>query len=791
MGIVQKARNLLEERRRSNAEAYLSRSLPPTAHRFLDFFGAKVGDLVQKDSRAIVPEIESRYGDFWPPPYEPFELQQLYERHWVVNACVSKLVRESTRQGWEWEPEYEVRCSACESEYDYLPLSESCPECGSTSISPPDPAQLVRVHEFCRKPNPDLTLDDILKHAVRDLLVFDDFYDSVSRASLQPGVPGSPPGNPAVELPMELWPEDVRYIQVVSDAKGRLGGKTFCPLEDSTKDATGSITLYEVKRFPPGSPCPKNDGGVLVEAAYVQNVAQETKAAWMKTEIVHTNLYAVGSRHYGTPKLWAIRAQIDAMQLLDVYQRDIFDKGKTPKNIFIAKGFSEESLSRQLKMHEERKKKNPAADMWIAAPLPTQGAIPTGLEKIPGIDSPIVQGAVVHQDYSFKAICYTFGVSPASIGVETSGKLGASQEGTEQRDVTPETINEIQIQTSEAFDRFFKLYFPEIVDWRFRLKSAHEGEDAARWNIKKVQMETAKTAVDAGFDVLIDEDGTPKISGQGKQPAAPAPFGGPEDDAKPTPSMETKAAVSRDSTIDEAAKSYRLVLDGIAKDAYTALKAALTDVLDANTPDNRVTPDLKVALVSRIQRALDPVLAEAEKTAKRAGERLMNLGAAAAELKVAGMGLQKQGELPPREMRNQSVTAMRNTLYFGDKTSYLQIIRDTTDKGIEENWTTDKLSRELQLALDPEKDHYPDWMWDRIARTESASYVIEGERLRYQEFGVPKLKRFVASDAKDDLCAPFAGAVYKTEDAYDVIPSHPNCRCSFSPYFGPEEPIEV
>ena len=767
MGFLQKTRAYIDERRRSIAEAYLSSHLPAAGHRFLNMFGVKVGDLLQKDSRAIVPEIESKYGDFWEPPYDAFALQKVYERHWVVNACISKLVRESTRQGYGWEPDYEVRCLSCESEYDYLPLSEKCSECGG-ELEKPDPEELVRVTDFCNRPNPDLTMSDLLKRSVRDLLIFDDFYTSVAQAE-------------GTAVTLEFWPEDARYMQVVADKKGRLGGKTFCPLEEPP-------ILYDVMRYPAGSRCPKDDGGVMMEAAYVQNIAQETKAAWSKDEVLHTNLYAVGSRHYGTPKLLSVQTQVDGMQLIDIYQKDIFDKAKTPKNIFIAKGFSEESLVRQLRMHEEKKKQNPVADMWIAAPMPAQGTSQVGIEKIPGIETPLMQGAMEHQDYLFKSICYTFGVSPASIGVETSGKLGASQEGTEQRDVTPETINEIQIQVAEPYDRFFKRYFPEIKSWTFRLKSAHEGEDIEEWTLKKTQMEAAKIAVDAGFEVMIDEDGTPKISGEGKRQEPVSPFGA--DGAKPDEKKpDIEKGDSRDKRINEAAESYRTTLDTISKDAYAAIHQAISDVLDAQTPDNRATPEVKVALIERIERALNPVLADAETVVRASAQSLIRLGAQAAEAEVVNLGLKKQDPVPPREFRVRSVEAMRNTLYFGDKNSYLQIIRDMTDKGIEENWTTDQLARELRNALDPEKEHFPNYMWERIARTEAASYVIEGERQKYQEFGVPKLKRFVASDATDDLCAPFAGAIYRTEDAYDVIPAHPNCRCSFAPYFGDEEPL--
>src|SRR3990167_8627164 len=273
MGFLQKTRAYIDERRRSIAEAYLSSHLPAAGHRFLNMFGVKVGDLLQKDSRAIVPEIESKYGDFWEPPYDAFALQKVYERHWVVNACISKLVRESTRQGYGWEPNYEVRCVACESEYDYLPLSETCPECGG-GLEKPDSEELVRVTDFCDRPNQDLTMSDLLKRSVRDLLIFDDFYVSIARASLVPSrtssEPGSPPSDAGDEIPIELWPEDTRYMQVVADAKGRLGGKTFCPVDEGLKQPGETTNLYPSDRNPPGSPCPKGDGGVLLEAAYVQ-----------------------------------------------------------------------------------------------------------------------------------------------------------------------------------------------------------------------------------------------------------------------------------------------------------------------------------------------------------------------------------------------------------------------------------------------------------------------------------------------------------------------------------------
>ena len=75
-------------------------------------------------------------------------------------------------------------------------------------------------------------------------------------------------------------------------------------------------------------------------------------------------------------------------------------------------------------------------------------------------------------------------------------------------------------------------------------------------------------------------------------------------------------------------------------------------------------------------------------------------------------------------------------------------------------------------------------MWERIARTDPAIYITAGRLRSYGDFGIPKVKRLVASDADDDLCAPFADQVYDLAEADGVLPAHPNCRCAWSPYFG-------
>lgn len=877
--------NLLAKRKEASAVRFLESNLSPAGAAILSFMGKKPRDFIQKEDRSVIPERITRYTDLIEPQYNPWQLQELYETQWVVRMCVDKLVRETTRQGWKFKPKYEVKCDTCQTEYDYLPLSGKCPSCvppyenrqknigetnatsASTStsveqghLSEPDPGETEHAEEFLSHPNPDgLTTDDILKRAVKDLLIFDDFFQSVALNKETEG---------DYWERLQLFPEDARMMRIQADEKGRLGGKTFCQVCEDNKSPGSTTMLYPPEDI--GKTCPGCANGKLTPMAYAQVKGAQPVTAWSKQEIVHGNLWAIGSRLFGTPKLWAIQTQVVAMALIDRFQKDAFDKSSTPKNIFVVKGIDRNSLNAVLKQHEQAKAINPMASMWIPLPPVQQGQAQFGIDKIPGLDSPLITGSLAFQEFYMKAICYTFGVSPSAIGVETPGRLGTGAAGIEQHDVTPETINEIQRQVSETFDQFLKRFFPEIEDWYFSLETAHEKETLDEWTVKKLMFDTAKVAVDAGFDVEVGEDGEPSISGHGKQAAPASPFGGGP--ANPFSGMgQTKAsavetrstaadnltkllrkftppagigevgakvyaecrqrwvdahpkdaenqgnksqcaavawtvqhkhsnkATDEDiekanrfqATIKQAGKDYKEQLDAFSQRIFSSLKADFDDVLVPNLPDSQVDADLKMTLIGRTKRILDHYLIEGERLATDAAAYLYHLGRKEASTDKNLVIKQDPSQEATDNSRKRTIEAMRNTLYWGDKDSYLQKISDIMDQGITENWSTDQLARELQKQMDPDKEHFSSYMWERIARTESASYVIQGTIDGYSDFGVPLLKRIVASNATDDLCLPFAGAVYKIDDADSVIPAHPNCRCAFAPYFGdPSEALD-
>jgi len=413
--------------RRADAIRFIDNNISPSGRDMLALLGMDVKDFFKKEDRGLVPQRITKYSDLVEPPYNPWQLQDLYETQWVVRMCIDKLVRESTRQGWKFMPRYEVKCDTCDTEYAFNPVSGICPACASTMetgatglapsalgvsrstmnasfghLSPPDPGEYEHAEMFLEHPNPNgLTADDLMKRAVKDLLVFDDFYQSIA---MNKDESGQSTAATAAWKRMELWPEDARMIRMQVDEKGRFGGRTFCQVCEATKPVGDATKFYPAADE--GKPCPACGQGKLVVMAYGQVKGNAPVAAWTQNEMIHGNLWAIGSKLFGTPKLWAIQTQVTAMMLIDRFQKDAFDKTSTPKNIYLVKGITRDSLNATLRMHEQAKDINPMSDLWIPLPTPTAGANAGnfGIEKIPGLDSPLIAGSLAFQEFYMKAI---------------------------------------------------------------------------------------------------------------------------------------------------------------------------------------------------------------------------------------------------------------------------------------------------------------------------------------------------------------------------------------------------
>jgi len=68
---------------------------------------------------------------------------------------------------------------------------------------------------------------------------------------------------------------------------------------------------------------------------------------------------------------------------------------------------------------------------------------------------------------------------------------------------------------------------------------------------------------------------------------------------------------------------------------------------------------------------------------------------------------------------------------------------------------------------------------EMVSRTETIAASNEGALHRYELEGVGKSEFYPSPDACEE-CLPLAGE-YITKDSHNMIPVHPNCRCTFLP----------
>ena len=99
-------------------------------------------------------------------------------------------------------------------------------------------------------------------------------------------------------------------------------------------------------------------------------------------------------------------------------------------------------------------------------------------------------------------------------------------------------------------------------------------------------------------------------------------------------------------------------------------------------------------------------------------------------------------------------------------------------------------------VIDPSGKAFPRYYYNRIARTETRRVVENSHLSGLKKLGFTQVQRLVTVDSvtDKDLCIPFENAVYPIDKSGGVIPAHPNCRCTFTPYeasdeINPREPV--
>lgn len=66
-----------------------------------------------------------------------------------------------------------------------------------------------------------------------------------------------------------------------------------------------------------------------------------------------------------------------------------------------------------------------------------------------------------------------------------------------------------------------------------------------------------------------------------------------------------------------------------------------------------------------------------------------------------------------------------------------------------------------------------------VARTETQRALNNGRVYGYQQSNIAKTLKWVTNPGACEFCEPHSGEIYSVEEAQDVLPAHPNCRCTW------------
>ncbi len=126
--------------------------------------------------------------------------------------------------------------------------------------------------------------------------------------------------------------------------------------------------------------------------------------------------------------------------------------------------------------------------------------------------------------------------------------------------------------------------------------------------------------------------------------------------------------------------------------------------------------------------------------------------------------------------RRWVLPALRNTL-GSHRANIIGVFEGMVSNGESWKWAQGR----MKDLIDPNGAKYPAYYYERIARTETRRVVENSHLAGMRRAGFEYVERLVVIDSTTDrdLCAPYEGAKYRIEESKGVVPAHPNCRCTF------------
>ncbi len=724
------------------------------------------------------------------PRLDPRVLIHLSDMVFVVGASVDKIVMESTKEGWSFEPNFACMCTNCGTEYDSMMEECEYSGCDSTEFREPDPAQLKAPIEFFEDVNPEKSWKDIQKSSIDYNVNIDDVYLELIRTF---------GGDPS-----QLWalPSERMRPAVEKGRRNRLGnGEFFCP---NCYDAELDRHFSKDEAICPNCNTP------LEETAYVEIAERGDKiiGRWARDEVLHYNSRSRGLALFGRSKLIRIWSIAQSLRWMELYQWQAYSTNQDPDSITSFPGMSQDEVNTMTKKSLEFRRQNPGAKNNIFLGT-KESVVHTKL-----IDSLADLQAGEMMRLFREHVAISLGVSLQSLGIQTPGKLGRE---TEVIEVSYDTIEEYQSQFEEFVNEQILTLFTEVevTDWHYELHTPKKDDLLRRAQIKQINGSSI-ASLNPIAEIEIEDEETLDftVTEFRKVPLTPPSPGGLFDGASPRQPLgvlsdrndkvripiyvtdgnwTAPANVWDDNTVSKGLTPRNLPQDDAVSGLRELEDKMAAEILAKYEKElQRVIAGAKGKTEKQLMTAVNRVLSRFEKEMSEVvGDSVKDIYTRALEEQAPAfpdkdVRFEQRDESALRLLAEKKDGFIPTLKTFGkdSRKKFEGIIRDAYRKPGE--FDLDRMVRRMNEGLDEERSKL-----ERIARTETTRISNTARSNQYKKYAekgdlydwiVSKDHRLCPICIEIERGNPYTldGIAKVTDKGFGPYVPHPMCRCTFA-----------
>jgi len=482
--------------------------------------------------------------------------------------------------------------------------------------------------------------------------------------------------------------------------------------------------------------------------------SQSGKVEFKPREVLHFKLGTKGATLYGLSPLASLILPVTVDKYAQIYNRAFFISGAKIRGAFIMKDATPEQVERNREYMAARAKNPDLAH----SDLVLEGDIEFKQISTTQKDMEFLE----LREFTRNEILAVYGVPPSKVSIIETGNIGAGTGEHQTATFYDETISPFQMRLAEKLTKHIIRQGFGINDWSFQFnKRAIDEKDQAE--IFSLYLQNGVFSPDEVRRIVAP-----------RMPEMQKSF-----NPKDAIVSSTRAVVA---------------LEGKFVDAVKAIFRKIGEVIKAKLPGLKRDGDLEVLLQ----------LVDKDKIAKTIERFALDSAYKGLELSAQRAGLESVKDLS-HSVREKLQTEA-STLAYDLSRGMVDRLREELSAGIRANETIPQLMKRIDAwvgsqtitirpVLDAEGNIVraagsrvigKNVLAEVIARTEANRAYNAGNLDALKQAGVQKVQWLLASDACKE-CADLAetgpgeklGKIMTLDEAQDVLPAHPNCRCTW------------